>query len=381
MDLIIREYEVDQPAAPSFLSLYECDEDHLARPWDYAAQMIPIVRRPVAGPMFREAIDRFYREVVKVHRTPKGIANVEGLLHAHLYPAWGEMQLQQIKKKTIKALLHEVGTTRPVRYRDRTDGRKGRANSIFSFLKSFFVWASDDDNGEPYLEFSPMYGIKQPFPTGERDRVLNDDEIRLFWIATRMEPEPFGRIARLLLLTAQRRSEIAEMERWQIDRHSRMLTLPICATKSHRAHVVPLSDLAMEVLDAVPRRAGQNMLFGREGDQPVHSRTFCYVNERIRKRMLELRRAEIAATGGDPDDAHIPHWVFHDLRRTGATLMARLGHPVEVVDKILNHAGGRTGIGRTINSVTRIYVRHEFLDERRAALQDLGTYVATLVVV
>jgi hypothetical protein len=59
--------------------------------------------------------------------------------------------------------------------------------------------------------------------------------------------------------------------------------------------------------------------------------------------------------------------------------MCQRGVPIEIVDRVMNHANGKSGTGRTINSVTRIYVRHEFLEERRAALQDLGQYVRKLV--
>lgn len=373
--IIIDGHEVDQATIWPLSPFYERAPRALVWP-----PVAPAIVQPAAGPTFGEAMDHFYREVVKVHRTPKGIANVDSLLHAHLYPAWGEMPLQYVSKQTIKALLHEVGTTRPVKYRDRTDGRRGRANSIFSVLKSFFRWASDEDNGHPYLEHNPMSSLRQPFPTGERDRILNADELRLFWIATAIEREPFGSIARLLLLTGQRRSEIADMERWQIDRRAQTLTLPIRMTKSQRAHVVPLSDLAVTVLDQVPRRAGVMTMFDLKADRPnSKSRCFWHANELIRKRMLELRRAEIAATGGDPDDAYIPHWVFHDLRRTASTVMCQLGHPLHVVDRILNHGASGTGTGRTLNAVCSVYVRYEYLDERRAALADLGAYVEKLV--
>jgi len=81
----------------------------------------------------------------------------------------------------------------------------------------------------------------------------------------------------------------------------------------------------------------------------------------------------------NPDTAFIQPWQLRDIRRTAATILAELGHPIEVVDKILNHANGRSGSGRTINSVARIYIKHEFLEERRRALQDLGEYIRKLV--
>jgi len=90
-------------------------------------------------------------------------------------------------------------------------------------------------------------------------------------------------------------------------------------------------------------------------------------------------REDLIRTGRDPADAYIGPWVFHDLRRTCATYLARLGHGVETIDKILNHGCAGGGIGRTINAVTRIYCRHELLTERREALQDFGRRIKQLV--
>jgi integrase len=189
---------------------------------------------------------------------------------------------------------------------------------------------------------------------------------------------PYGTIARLLLLTGQRRGEIANMAKRQIDRDARMLTIPISASKSRRGHLVPLSDLAIEVLNEVPRLPGRVSVFGRDGVKPPGSASFYYANQRLNRLMRELCRAEVAAAGGDLDDAHVEYLTYHDLRRTSVSTMARLGHPVEVVDRIMNHAGGKSGIGRTVNACTRIYVKHECMDQRRAALQEIGEFVREL---
>jgi hypothetical protein len=95
--------------------------------------------------------------------------------------------------------------------------------------------------------------------------------------------------------------------------------------------------------------------------------------------MAQYQSQAITNAGPRPSEAIIERWELRDLRRTAATIMARLGHPLEVVDKILNHAAGHSGTGRTVNTVTRIYVKHEFLKERRAALEALGRHVEDLV--
>lgn len=373
MSLVIREYEIDHPIFRPTLSLYG-DRD-LARLWP----PVPVARRPVAGPTFKEAAERYFNEVIEVRRAHRSIQSVRSLLGYHLYPEWADRPLASITKSDIKALLRKIGSTRTMPYGDRRDGRWARSNSAFWILRKFFQWCCDDDEGVNLLNASPAIGIRQPYPILERERVLTDSEIRWFWQATGELGFPIGPVSRLLLLTGQRRSEIANLEKQQVDRESRMLRIPIRSDKSRRGHLVPLSDLAMEILDQVPRLPGRPLLFSRDGVTPLWS-AFTTANQRLHRRMVELCRAETAEAGGDPDAVGVEWFVFHDLRRTAATLMCRLGHPLEVVDRVMNHAGGKSGTGRTLNSVTRIYCRHEFLDERGAALQDLGRHVAALTI-
>jgi hypothetical protein len=112
---------------------------------------------------------------------------------------------------------------------------------------------------------------------------------------------------------------------------------------------------------------------------PLASERFRDANVRIHARMVELQREDLVRSGGDPTSAYIEWFTFHDLRRTSATRMCELGNPLEVVDRVLNHAGGKSGIGRTINNVCRVYCKYEYLPERAVAVQGLGEYVRKLV--
>jgi len=329
------------------------------------------------GPTFGEVADRYFREVVEVRCTRQGVISAKCVLNAHLYPAWADVPLRQLKRRDIKRLLIDIGTKRKHKNPNLPDGCRGQANWIHMFLRRFFNWCTDED--ENIIDVSPLFGLRQPFPDGERERFLSDDELRWFWQATGEEGHPFGAIPRLLLLTGQRRGEIANALKTQVDWKTRMLTIPIRADKERRGHLVPLSDLAMQVLDEAPQHPGCPLLFPFHGRSPSNSSTFVLANRRLNARMVALCRAEIVRDGGDPNEAHIEPWLFHDLRRTCATTMARIGQDVTVVDKVLNHANGKTGFGRTVNAVTRIYVRHEFLDERRAALQALADHIKMLV--
>lgn len=249
---------------------------------------------------------------------------------------------------------------------------------MFTFLHRFFVWCEDEEGGD-LLDHNPCNGIHTPYPKRERERVLTPQEVKFFWQATTELGYPIGPIAQLLLLTGQRRGEIAGAFGGQVDRLQRVLTIPIASTKPKRNHIVPLSTMALEILDSIPHGDPRDPLFPNGKNQPLKRGSFHPANKRIHTRMVELTREELVRKGGDPDNAYIEWFTYHDLRRTAATMMCERGHAVEVVDKVMNHSNGKTGIGRTVNSVTRLYCRYEALPERRTALQDLGQYVRQLV--
>jgi len=335
---------------------------------------------PIAsdGTTFYEAAERFYREEVETKRTPRGQDFARSLLRSRIYPAFGKWQLGEIKRSDIRELLRVTGSTRPQPYKGApTHGCEGRANSIFTYLNQFYRWASDEERGD-LLDVNPMNGIHTPYRYRERERVLSDDEIRWFWIATG-EMREIGTIARLLLLTAQRRSEVANAFGGQVDWRARTLTLPIPTTKPLRGHVVPLSTMALELLEKVPHGDARDRLFPNRKGGPLASTRFSQANRKLHARMVELQREELTRSGSDPTTAYVPWFVFHDLRRSAATRMCELGHGIDVVDRILNHAAGRTGSGRVHNMCTRTYIRYELMKERAAALQSLGEFIRKLV--
>lgn len=335
---------------------------------------------PSTGPdiLFKDAVARFVREEVDTKRTPRGRSFVRSLLRSRILPAFSDWSLRDIKRPDIRELLRVTGSTRPQPYKGApTHGCEGRANSIFTFMNQFWRWAADEERGD-LVEVNPMNGIHTPYRYRERERVLTDDEIRWFWIATG-EMGQIGTIARLLLLTAQRRSEVANAFGGQVDWGARTLTLPIPFTKPQRGHIVPLSTLALELLEKVPHGDARDRLFPNRRGGTLASTRFSHANRRLHARMVELQREELTRSGGDPTTAFIPWFCFHDLRRTAATKMCELRHGIDTVDRILNHAAGRTGSGRVHNMCTRTYIRYELMKERAAALQSLGEYVRTLL--
>jgi integrase len=198
----------------------------------------------------------------------------------------------------------------------------------------------------------------------ERDRALSDAEIQLFWQGCEAIGWPFGPLFQLLLLTGQRRDELAEARWPEFDLDKALWTLPRERAKNDKAHFVHLSTLAIEILSKLPKIGRKGYLFTTTGETSVSG--FGRARERLAAIMLdELRKA-------DPEAAIEP-FTLHDLRRTAATGMARIGIAHHVLDKILNHVAGK------ISGVARIYNQHEYLAEREVALDAWSRHVASLV--
>jgi integrase len=168
----------------------------------------------------------------------------------------------------------------------------------------------------------------------------------------------------VLLLTGQRRDEVATLQWSELNLGKRTWTLPREKAKNNRAHEVQLSEAAIGVLESLPRSGA--LVFTSTGSTAVTG--FSRAKRRLDAAMFATKSQDLG-TKREP----IPPWVLHDLRRTAATGMAALNFPPHVVDKVLNHLSG------TIRGVAAVYNRFEYLDERRAALEAWGRYVANLV--
>jgi integrase len=186
-------------------------------------------------------------------------------------------------------------------------------------------------------------------PTLKRERVLTDDEIAGIWRATD-GAGPFNGIVRLLLLTGQRREEVAGMTWAELSDDLSTWTIPASRAKNGATHIVPLSAPAQDLLRGVPR-SGELVFPGLRG-------TF---------NGFSPAKATLDTKSG------VTNWRLHDLRRTMATGLQRLGVRLEVTEQVLNHvSGSRAGI-------VGVYQRHDFASEKRAALDAWGAHVLAVV--
>jgi integrase len=238
-----------------------------------------------------------------------------------------------------------------------------QANRTLARLKTFFKWAAQKRR----ITGSPVADMELPTQERARDRVLTDDELRWLWAACDGIGWPFGPLVRLLILTAQRRDEVAEMAWPELALAQKTWTIPRERAKNDNAHEVQLCDTAVAILESLPHIGDASLIFTTTGKTPVSG--FSRAKHRFDDAMLVAKRKELGKQKGDA----IPDWTLHDLRRTATTGMARLKIPPHVVDRILNHTSG------TIRGVAAVYNRFAYLDERRAALEAWARYVDNLV--
>jgi integrase len=280
----------------------------------------------------RDTIDRlavqYIEQYAKRHTRESSWRQTEAIFRNIVLPTWTGRPVHDIARRDVIELLEMVATDRPI-----------QANRTKAILSRFFRWLADRD----VIAASPCVGVARPSKERPRDRVLSDDELRRLWLACEALDDPAKACIRLLILTGQRRGEIARLKWNEIDGDT--LALPAERMKGRQAHVVPLSVQAATIIASMPKVG--DYVFG-----PISH------FDRI-KRDLDAR---MGAT---------PKWVVHDIRRSTASGMARLGVPVPVIEKILAH---RTG---SFAGVVGVYQRHSFIPGKRcfqaAAFSAAGT--------
>ena len=295
-------------------------------------------------------VGEFLQRHVAANNRPSTAKETERLLRQNVLPAWGKRHVQDISKRDVLDLLDEIV--------DR--GAAISANRTLAALRKMFNWGIDRD----IIQASPCDRVRAPASERSRDRVLSDAELRLIWCGCEKIGWPFGPMFQLLLLTAQRRGEVAGMRWSEVDFSERMWTIPKERSKNGRAHVVPLSDAVVAILNAVPRVGSKyEYVFTTNGQ------TFATGYSRAKKRIDQaISVAQVSEDGHPP--AGLEQWTIHDFRRTAATGMARSGTALPVIEKVLNHSSG------SFAGVVGVYQRHSYVDEKRNALE---TWTAELM--
>jgi integrase len=222
------------------------------------------------------------------------------------------------------------------------------ANRARATLSAFWRWLMKRGRASA----NPVAGTDKK-KEASRDRILSDEELTAIWLAC---PESdYGRIVRLLMLTGQRREEIGGLRNSEIaiGADGAQLQLPGARTKNKRPHIVPLSERAIDVLNANPERVGRDCLFGEgEGGFSGWGRAKKSLDAK-----LKLKE----------------EWTLHDLRRTAATRMADLGVQSHIIEAVLNHVSGHKA------GVAGIYNRSAYSKEKREALELWANHLRVIV--
>jgi integrase len=221
-----------------------------------------------------------------------------------------------------------------------------RVTSCSRPSNAFFSWCI----GRAIVGVSPATGVRSPLKAIPRDRVLTDEELARILLGARQIGGAYGAIVEFLMLTGQRREEVAQMTWDELDLDRRIWSLPASRTKNGRPHVVHLSSESVNVL----RRQE------RLGPLVFSSTVRPFQDFSRHKRRLD------ASCG-------VSNWRLHDLRRTCVSGMAALSVAPHVADKILNHQSG------AISGVAAVYQRHEFTAERKQALELWGSHIASIL--
>ncbi|MFN7091526.1 MAG: tyrosine-type recombinase/integrase [Allorhizobium sp.] len=318
---------------------------------------------PEAGVTVNAALDDFIKRHIEKKNRPTTADENKRIIDKEVRPRWGEREVLSITRHEVIKAIDEVADRAPT-----------MANRVLALLSKFFGWCVERD----IIPASPM--AKRITPPGQetsRERILTEDEIRLLWKACEKLGWPFGSLGKLLLLTAQRRNEVAEAERkeFNLAGNDQTWTVPKERTKNGKEHYVPLAASAIEAIETVPevksdQKPNKRYLLSTTGETPISG--FSKGKKAIDAAMLKIAKEEAVKRGEDPDAVKVEPWTFHDLRRTAASGMARLGVPVQVVEAVLNHQSG------SIKGVARVYNRYEYGEEKRSALEKWAGYVRAL---
>jgi len=260
-----------------------------------------------------------------------------GRRRVSLVDRWGARRIGDVTDADIVAAIDQVARHAPI-----------AANRLHAVLSALFGWAKD----KRLVASNPCTGLRRPAQETARDRVLSDDELRKVWQAAGELGHPYTGLVRLLVLLGQRRNEIADLRWSEIDLEERVLHLPAARTKNGRAHDVPLSAQALAVVAGLPHLVDADLVFTRRR-KPITA--FAW---------LKLKLDE--ASG-------VSDWTLHDLRRTVASGLQRLGVRLEVTEAVLNHKSG------SVSGIVAVYQKHDYADEKRDALARWADHVDALV--
>jgi integrase len=265
----------------------------------------------------------------------------------------GEPAARLSRAQTVAVLDEIVANGNPV-----TAGR------TMAYARACYSWAEK----RGMVPQNPFRNLPVSAAMTERERVLSNDEVRDIWIAAAATSYPFGPFYQIAILTLQRRDEVAGMRWSELSSDGCTWLIPGARMKNGKPHDVHLSPAAREILRLLPRQDGQDLVFSTTGKTPISG--FSRAKKALDATVIMMGHGN--GRPGGTSSALVP-WRLHDIRRTGVSMLARLGVDSIVADKLLGHQAAK------LRGVAAVYQRHDFADERARALEIWSAHVMEFV--
>lgn len=286
---------------------------------------------------FEDAYDLF-----KTHhcatKKPRTSKDYRRMIEVHFLPKLREDRLETITSDALCRITDKLADT-----------PSEQAHAI-AVARMFFRWCV----GRRYLKHSQLEGVSVISST-PRDRALDDNEIARVYLAARNLGYPFGPFTQLALILGQRRGEIAALRRSWINMIARTITFPREVMKGNRPHVIPYGSIAAVIFESLPPSG--ELLFPARGtiDRPLSG---------FSKFKLAL----------DNEVGTIDPFTIHDLRRSFASGLQRIGIRIDVTERLLAHRSG------SFAGIVSVYQQHDLMPEMRDAVSKWEAHVASLLV-
>lgn len=283
---------------------------------------------------WKDARKRFLQDCERKNK-PNTVAYYRKRLDTHF--KFGQRNLSDLTKQDLLQRIRRITTSASERHH------------AFVAARTLLNWAVRED----LLHNNPLQGVRGFKPAKARERVLTDAELTEVWQEAQRHPYLYGPLVQVLILTGLRRSEAVHLEWSFVDQAERTITIPAELTKNGRIHILPTGSLLESILEGLPRI--NQYLFPSHHEQATVFNGWGKAKDRFDAQLDE-----------------VSSYTLHDLRRTFATTHAKLGTPIHVTEKLLNHVSG------TISGVAAVYNRHTYLEEMRAAVNAYDQHLLAL---
>lgn len=255
-------------------------------------------------------------------------------------PVWRDRPVKEIRRRDVVELLDGVARDTPC-----------QANLLRAYLSRMFNWLIERE----VIEISPLMGVAPRTKPQPRSRVLSDGELAALWKATGKLGGVFGAAVRFLMTTGVRRDEASDLRWDELD--GDWAAMPGSRMKNGRDFRAPLSATAKAIVESVPK-LGRDYVFTTNGRTPISG--WGHVKARLDKLMSHELGEEVA------------EWRLHDLRRTLASGLARLGYRTEVIKRVLGHVATATDV------TSVVYNWHNYDAEAMEAVQRWAAHLARI---